>query len=250
MNASDSSGEPTTWVAGADGFRDGWFVVLLRPADGTVRRRRIPSMQAMTELPEAPVFIGIDMVIGLPDRAERGGRRCDRAARSLLGHPRSSSVFSPPAHAALGAETYDEARRLHTGTADDPPGITIQAFHLLPKMREVADAVPPAEQDRIREVHPELAFYEMNGESPVNESKHDEAGRTIRQQLLVRHGFPDVGDALREHAKGAVGVDDVLDAHAVCWSARRMLEGTARRVPEPLTDADVNSRGRRMEIWW
>jgi len=236
------------WVAGLDGFRSGWFAVFYRPADGTCRQRIVPTLEAALDAPEAPGFVGVDMVIGLPDRAASGGRACDRAARALLGYPRSSSVFSPPAYAALDAETYQEARALHTGTADDAPGITIQAFHLLPKMREVAAVVTPERQQRVREVHPELAFYEMNGGTSVEASKHDEDGRRIRRQLLSDRLFPDIGDAIERYAGGDVRVDDVLDAHAVCWSAARMMSGTARRVPKD--DPPVNGRGLRMEIWW
>ncbi|HHP7238691.1 DUF429 domain-containing protein, partial [Longibacter sp.] len=157
--------DTSDWVAGLDGFRSGWFAVFYRPADGACRRRVVSTIESALAAPEAPGFVGIDMVIGLPDRAASGGRACDRAARGLLGYPRSSSVFSPPARAALAAESYDEARALHTGTAHDAPGITIQAFHLFPKMREVASVVTPERQQRVREVHPELAFYEMNGET-------------------------------------------------------------------------------------
>ncbi|PEN12299.1 hypothetical protein CRI94_14810 [Longibacter salinarum] len=237
----------TRWVAGLDGFRSGWFAVFFRPSDGQVQRRRVDSVEDVLDAPEAPVFIGVDMVIGLPDRAARGGRSCDREARSILGYPRSSSVFSPPAYAALSADSFDEARRLHTATADDAPGITIQAFHLLPKMRELSRIVTPGRQDRVREVHPELSFYEMNGRTSVNESKHDDSGQNIRRRLLAENGFPDIDDALAQYATGEVGADDVLDAHAVCWSAARMANETASRIPEaPAT----NERGLRMEIWW
>jgi len=235
------------WVAGADGFNGGWFVVLRRPADGAIRRCRVASLDELLDVSEAPVYVGIDMVVGLPDRAERGGRTCDQMARSLLGHPRSSSVFSPPAHAALSAETYDEARTLHTGTAENAPGITIQAFHLLPKMREVDRVVTPERQKRIREVHPELAFYAMNGDAPVAASKHKPDGREIRVDLLTAHGFADMDAVVDKHRGQGVGVDDILDAHAVCWSAGRMLEGEAQRLPAE--DVPVNGRGRRMEIW-
>ena len=245
LNGGDEPGG--RWVAGADGFNGGWFVVLKRPSDGEIRRRRVSSLAELVDAPEAPLYIGIDMVVGLPDRAERGGRTCDQMARSLLGYPRSSSVFSPPAYAALNAETYDEARTLHTGTADDAPGITIQAFHLLPKMREVDRLVTPERQDQIREVHPELAFYAMNGDMSVDASKHKPDGRQIRIDLLAAHGFADMDAVLDRHTGRGVGVDDVLDAHAACWSAERMLNGHAERLPPE--DVPVNGRGRRMTIW-
>lgn len=245
--SEDAVRMPDVWVAGADGYRDGWYVVLHQPRTGTVVRRQVATFAELLDAPEAPEYIGIDMVIGLPDEARSGGRACDRMARTLLGHPRSSSVFSPPAQAALPATTYDEARALHTGTADDAPGITIQAFHLFPKLREIDAAITPGRQDRVREVHPELSFYAMNGDEAVHESKHEPEGRQIRARLLAERGFADLDRTLQKDAGRGVKADDILDAHAVCWSARRMLVDRAKRLPdEPVP---VNDRGLRMEIW-
>ena len=241
--------ETTAWVAGADGFRDGWVVVLHRPATDTTRCRTVDGVDALLDLPEAPAMLGVDMVIGLPDRAEPGGRACDRAARQLLGHPRGASVFSPPAHAVLGTETYDEAQRRNRASGPDAPGLTKQAFYLLPKMRALTEHVTPARQERVREVHPELAFFAMNGDAPVAHSKHTEDGRAARIELLDAHGFSAIESALSALPSGPLGTDDVLDAHAACWTARRIYEGTAERCPSRDEPAPRNNRGLRMEIW-
>jgi predicted RNase H-like nuclease len=238
-----------TWVAGADGYRDGWMVVLYRPATGTVRRRTVDTTEALLALPEAPVVLGIDMVIGLPDRAVSGGRPCDRAARQLLGHPYGASVFSPPAHDALSADTYEEAQRRNRASGPDAPGLSKQTFHLFPKMRALAARMTPSRQAHVREVHPELAFYAMSGDAPVANSKHTEAGRATRTDLLSGHGFPDLDSALRTLPSAPLGADDVLDAHAACWTACRIHEGTAERCPPQNESAPRNDRGLRMEIW-
>ncbi|PSQ96197.1 MAG: DUF429 domain-containing protein, partial [Bacteroidetes bacterium SW_7_64_58] len=180
------------WVGGVDGFRDGWVVVLHQPTTDTTRCCTVDGVDALFDLTEAPAVLGVDMVIGLPDRAEPGGRACDRAARQLLGHPRGASVFSPPARAALGAETYEEALRRTRASGPDAPGLSKQTYYLLPKMRALAEHMTPTRQERVREVHPELAFYAMNGDAPVADSKHTEAGRNARIELLADHGFSDV----------------------------------------------------------
>lgn len=247
-----SSPAPDTtpaWVAGADGYRDGWAVVLHQPATGAIRRRTVEDVDALLALPEAPAVLGIDMVIGLPDRAEPGGRSCDRAARQVLGHPRGTSVFSPPAYPALQADTYDEAQRRNRATGPDAPGLTKQAFYLMPKMRALADRMTPARQARVREVHPELAFYAMNDDTPVEASKHAAAGRAARMDLLAAHGVPDIEATVSERSGGALGADDLLDAHAACWTARRIYERTAERCPPRDEPAPRNDRGLRMEIW-
>jgi predicted RNase H-like nuclease len=152
----------------------------------------VDGVDALLTLPEAPAVLGVDMVVGLPDQAAPGGRRCDRAARQLLGRPRSASVFSPPAYGALSAETYDEAVRRNRASGPDAPGLSKQTFHLFPKMRALAAHMTAARQDRVREVHPELAFYALRGGAPMAESKHTEAGRDARAALLAAHGFPNV----------------------------------------------------------
>jgi predicted RNase H-like nuclease len=237
------------WVAGADGYRDGWVVALWRPASGAVRRRTVEGVDALLALPEAPAVLGVDLPIGCPDAAAPGGRACDRQARRLLGHPRGASVFSPPAHDALQATTYEEALRRNRASAPDAPGLSKQAFHLVPKLRALTARMTPERQARVREVHPELAFYAMNGDAPVADSKHTEAGRAARLTLLAAHGVPDVAAAVEAMAAGPVGADDVLDAHAACWTARRVHEGTAERCPPTDEAAPRTARGLRMEIW-
>ena len=237
------------WIAGADGYRDGWVVVLWRPAADTIRRRVVEDVDALLALPEAPAVLGVDLPIGCPDAAVPGGRACDRQARQLLGHPRGASVFSPPAHDALQADTYEEALRRNRASGPDAPGLSKQAFHLVPKLRALHARMTPERQDRVREVHPELAFYAMNGDAPVTDSKHTEAGRSARLALLSANGMPDVTAAVEAMAAGPVGADDVLDAHAACWTARRVHEGTAKRCPPTDEAAPRTARGLRMEIW-
>ena len=237
------------WIGGADGCGDGWLVVLWHPASGTLRRRVVAHGDALFDLPEAPAVLGVDMVIGCPDHAEPGGRRCDREARQLLGHPRGASVFSPPAYDALRADTYEDAQRRNRTSGPDAPGLSKQTFYLIPKMRSLAKRMTPALQQRVREVHPELAFYAMNGDAAVDASKHRDEGRAARADLLEAHGFPNVRAAIDALTGSGVGADDVIDAHAACWTARRIRDGTAERCPPRAESAPCNDRGLRMEIW-
>jgi predicted RNase H-like nuclease len=235
------------WVGGADGYREGWAVALWQPATGTWRWRVIEDTAALFDLPEAPAQLALDMIVGLPDCAEPGGRSCDRAARRVLGHPRSSSVFSPPAYAALQAESYEEAQRINRASGPDAPGISIQAFNLFPKLRAVAEEMTPERQHHVREAHPELAFYAMNDGAPLPESKHSPEGQEQRLELLETNGCPPIRAIVERHASAQMQAHDVLDAHAVCWTARRIHTGEAERVPEP--PVPRNQRGLHMEIW-
>ncbi len=70
------------------------------------------------------------------------------------------------------------------------------------------------------------------------------AGQALRRDLLRRAGFP--LDLATQHIPAAdVGTDDLIDACACAWSARRILEGRSLRFP---ADPPRDARGLRMEI--
>ncbi len=238
----------SSWVAGADACKAGWVIVLRHVHTGATRLRIVPDVEALMQMSESPALCGIDMVIGLPKAARSGGRACDRAARALLGWPRSSSVFSPPCRAALQADTYAAAQRRNRASHSDQVGLTKQAFHLFPKIKALDRAMSPQLQQYIREVHPECSFYALNGGAALADSKHTDVGKQHRIQLLQDAGFHDLDAALHAHPRGDASVDDILDAHAVCWTAQRIHDGTAQQLPN--TDAvPTDERGLRMEIW-
>jgi predicted RNase H-like nuclease len=216
-----------TSVAGVDGCRAGWVVV--HDGDAAVHSHFTAVLEA---LPDDAV-VAVDMPIGLPGRHVPGGRAVDRAARSQLG-PKRSSVFSPPPRCVLGARTLAEARR-RGGR------LTLQTLNLLPRIEDVDRVMTVELQRRVFEVHPELSFAVMNGEQPVLAPKRSGAGSRIRRALLTRAG-------VRAPARPTgAALDDLLDACALSWSARRIAEGTARRIPDAPTR---DERGLRMELWW
>lgn len=237
------------WLAGVDGCRGGWFVVLLRVATATqkVRALRFELCAQFSEVlalrPE-PLRVAIDIPIGLLDHPAQGGRECDRAARRILGRGRQSSVFSPPARRALRAKSYREAMRLNRR------GISRQAFGILAKIREVDHALCPRLQRKFLEVHPELAFVELAG-TPMQHNKKTRAGRLERQRVLQHYyGCHYIGpDALRVRVgRARVATHDILDAYALAHSAARIAAGHGVRLPggDPPRDAT----GLRMEIWY
>jgi predicted RNase H-like nuclease len=213
-------------VAGVDGCTGGWVVVT--EDDAFVR----PDFAAVLAALPLDAVVAVDMPIGLLTEYAPGGRDADRAARRAL-TARRSSVFSAPARPALDARTLAEAR------AHGCP-MTIQSLNILAKVRDVDGVMTPALQARVHEVHPELCFQTMNGDNPMA-TKKLRAGRVQRRQLLRQAdiGVPDRVPGTAE--------DDVLDAGAALWSARRIAKGTARRVPDP---PPVDARGLRMEICW
>ena len=237
--SGDRRSTSTALVAGVDGCRVGW-IVAVTAAEGPAP---ILSIEVVSHI--GAVFdrvrsgelaaVGIDMPIGLP---EAGSRACDTLTRARLG-PRRSSVFPTPPRALLGSADHAEA--LRRSRAIDGRGISIQAFNLLPKIAEVDAAIDPELTTAVVEAHPESAFAELAG-APLASTKRTADGRAVRLALL-REPFPDSGDVLTTRARGAAA-DDVLDAAAAAWSARRWAAGTAL----VLGDGSLDRRGLPMRV--
>ena len=160
------------WLAGVDGCPTGWVVAFVRPAGGEARVRVVSHFTGVLAAPEAPAVVAVDIPTGLPERTGPGGRAAETAVRPLLG-ARQSSVFSVPSRAALAASDYGEACRIALATSQPPRKVSKQLFMLAPKIREVdaclrGDAAAAA---RAFEVHPELAFWRLNGERALAEPK-------------------------------------------------------------------------------
>ncbi len=209
-------------VLGVDACKSGWVAIRLGPSVTAHFAKTIDA------LPTDVSVIAIDIPIGLPDR---GRRTADVAARDLLG-PRRSSIFLTPVRAALAEETHARASAVNRDLAGE--GMSIQAFGLFPKIREV-DTWRPTTPCRVVEAHPELSFREMAG-TPLLDSKKTWAGLEHRRGLLAEQGIhlpADLGEAGRQAAP-----DDILDAAAVAWTAARVVAGRAKPLPTPPDDYD------------
>jgi predicted RNase H-like nuclease len=226
---------------GVDGCSSGWFAVTYDPDEGLDYTLRPDFAAVVDAVPSADRLL-VDMPIGLPE----GGRRaCDEAARERLGS-RASTVFFAPCRAVLDAPDHEAASALNRDRTGY--GLSIQAWHLVPRIREVdatlrsSRATPP-----VVEAHPELCFAAL-GDGPVSVSKATAAGRTERLDRL-RAVLPDV-DATYEAWLDAtlrkdVARDDVLDALVLAVSAA----GPLARVPAvPDEQVPRDGVGLPMEI--
>ena len=239
------------WLAGVDGCAAGWIVALVRPARGEVRilPLPLPHFRDVLAVPEAPAIIAVDIPIGLPARSGKGGRDADNAVRPLLG-ARQSAVFSIPSRRAVYAEVgpfdddsaryaaHQRACGVAWATSDPPRGISIQAFGMFEKIREVDTLLrsDPSLVARIFETHPEVAFWRLNGERSLEEPKKVknrpfEPGLAVRRRLLLAAGIP--AQILDVAPPRGAGPDDLLDALACGTTALRLNEGTACSFPHP-----------------
>ncbi len=225
---------PADVIAGVDGCPGGWYLVQARLEGGAVEGRVCRSFAELLQTLPPSALIAVDMPIGLLDA---GARACDVQARALLGR-RGSSVFPAPLRGVLGAATHVEASA--RARALDGRGMSIQAYNILRKVEEVdaalcADARAAA---RTFEVHPEVSFAQLNGGPALLQGKKSADGHAQRRALLEVQFPGQLDPLLGAHPRRQVQADDVLDALACLWSARRLARGQALCLPaQPPRDA-------------
>jgi predicted RNase H-like nuclease len=227
--------EPGLTVTGVDGCAAGWIAVTLRFTAGPAAASGpsgpsavVTAAATLDRLPLAGVT-GIDMPLGL---LSAGWRDADRLARRALGR-RGVTVFAIPRRPVWECATHAEANRVCRALTGQ--GFSIQAWGLRRKIAEADEFRRRAARSpsgvQLYEVHPELSFTAMGG-APVPYSKHTQAGLAVRRELLAA-----VGITLPPRVAGAAQ-DDLLDAAAVAWSARRIAAGQAAVLTSPAQRSD------------
>lgn len=236
-------------LVGVDGAKGGWIAVM-RDLDGGLSPEVFvfPAFSDIIVASGDAAIIAVDMPIGLPDRAGSGGRGPERCVRPLLGE-RQSSVFSVPSRAAVYCDDYREACRVALETSDPPRKVSKQAYYLFPKIREIDSLMSVELEARVFEVHPEVAFWRLNGEAPMPlpkkvKNRADGPGLDQRRDLLLSHGFS--REFLDRKPPRGAARDDLLDACVNAIIAGRIAEGLAKPFP---ADYRRDGNGLRMAIW-
>jgi predicted RNase H-like nuclease len=239
---------PSGTVVGVDGCPGGWIAVWRH--DGSEPSVQVfPTFAALIATFSDDAIVAVDMPIGLPDFSRRGGRGPEALVRPLLGQ-RQSSVFSIPSRAAIYAETapfatveerhaaHRRASEVAMHTSDPPRGVSIQAFGIFPKIREI-DTIMRERLDlreRVIESHPEVAFTQINGGQPMLLPKKIKGtvspdGMEERKALLCRHGYDRA--FLDRKPSGRAKPDDFLDAACMMLVADRIRRGEVVSFPDP-----------------
>jgi predicted RNase H-like nuclease len=185
--------------------------------------------EALNRLPSSAI-LAIDIPIGLP---QSGDRSCCKQGRKIL-QARRSSVFPVPVRACINAGTSDEAKSLHY--LADGRKISAQAWAILPKIREV-DILLCSDhslRSRIFEIHPEVTFCRWHGQ-PMQYRKKAARGYEEREALIDAE-WPGERTRLRGKIGGQAGRDDLNDAFAALWTARRIADRTAAFLSSPDRD--------------
>jgi predicted RNase H-like nuclease len=251
---------PYELIAGVEPCPGGWVIVSGRLI-GTTLTLQEPEVMAqfVDVLDYKPAFtvIAVHAPVGLIEKPQPGGRTCEREARRVLGHPRGGAIVSSPSRLALGEPPSGASgsvrvpRRTVEGEEGEPliehtpdaEALNPIARRLLPKIREVAEELQPYWQRTVYEVHPELSFFQINGDRPVRYAKHTAAGRDERLQLLENR-LPYLATVMNTPIVGASAYH-LLDATADLWTARRIMARAVARLPR---DPEWDEQGLRMEI--
>ena len=172
----------------------------------------------------------VDMPMGLP--ADSVIRAADEQAwvRLKASSATTSSVFRTPPRSTLMARDKIEFQELHrkaTGTGAGYP-----VWPILKLIRDVDSVLrgEPLLQSRIFEFHPEITWLSLS--ESVLHSKSSASGALQRLDVLnCRYPVwrPGEASSLRNRK---VGLDDALDANAGLFVAQRIVDGSARTLPQ------------------
>jgi predicted RNase H-like nuclease len=223
-------------VIGIDGAKRGWVAVELDATDGQFVSAFLSAhfAEVLERYPGVAV-VAVDIPIGLP---AEGSRAADVEARRVLARG-ASALFLMPPRRVLEAATFAEA--IEACREMGRPGISQQAYALRSR---VFDVEPLAQSDeRIYEVHSEVSFWAMNGERHLGGNKKSWNGLNQRVELLAAQSIQ-LSRTL--DLAGQVAPDDLIDAAAAAWSARRIATGVARRLPA----SSLQHPSRAPAIWY
>lgn len=233
------------WL-GLDGARGGWAAAALTPqGDGELQLVETIE-EALLRWPGVQGVL-VDMPVGLP--GAQPVRRCDRIARKLLPGRRSSSVFSPPCRRALAAADHAQANRINREVTGR--GLSVQAWHLAPRIREVDELLrrTPRLQRLILESHPELVFHclahRIGPTADPLPPKRTREGMESRRRILA--GLLPSSERLLddvETPRRSAAADDWIDA-LVLAVVLRGDDGAPDLLPDP---PETDAMGLRMAM--
>ncbi|MFT4114856.1 MAG: DUF429 domain-containing protein [Silvibacterium sp.] len=237
------------YVLGVDGCRTGWIAAALSLDARSLSFAVFPDFTTLLAHHASAQAIAVDMPIGL--REDFAPRACDREARRLLG-PRGSSIFPAPDRSLLtfcnldGDKQKQYVRACEHSFNRCGKKISLQTFHLLPRIVELDVLLTPQLQRRVIEAHPELSFLTASG-TQLAHAKRTAEGYAERRAILERL-FPHIAIPERNTVTGTyrgAQPDDLLDAVIAAWSALRWHRGEAQLLP---SETERDPRGLRMQI--
>ena len=224
-------------IAGIDGCKSGWLIV---EANSDLSKPELHFAPYWHDVRLSAKIIAVDMPIGV---SQRGVRQCEVEARKLLSRY-ASRVFKTLPRGALRFAQNDWNAANQWSKSQGFGGLSKQIWNIRPKIKEIDRAIAPADQARVYEAHPELAFARLNGGKALD-SKHTPQGLSVRKRMLTQAGFTNLDKWLQDLRGKGAKADDLFDACALVLTARNILQKRANHLPQV---AERDGRGLRMSI--
>lgn len=238
---------------GVDGCSDGWIGVWYDES-GYAGARLYEDIDGLwRDHGDSAASVLIDVPVGLRE-ASSAKRACDDAARQVLSPNRHSSVFPVPVRDAVHADSYETAKATQERLTDGSLGR--QSWNIADKIAELDTFLretAPRAVGTVREAHPEVCLWALNGQSAAEYSKTGQPAAAFWERIDMLEPFDDDVLSHVRHAgtelDGAVGNDDIVDAFALALSARPET-GELRNLPAEASVADppADEEGLPMEM--
>ena len=231
---------------GVDGCKAGWFAVSL-DKDENWQTDLFISAAELWENNKTASLILIDIPIGLIEKGQ-SDRKCDKAARQMLGPGRSASIFTPPCREALSSNSYVEACAINQQMTGKQ--ISIQTWFIMPKIYEVDNFIRNCKEalSIFKETHPEICFSALAGGS-MKYNKNSKIGFQERRDVLIKR-FPQtdhvIDYSLKHYQRKYVKKDDILDALVNAVTAK-IGNHFLLSLPK---NFDYDFKGIPMAIWY
>lgn len=234
-------------ILGVDGCRAGWFAVAEEESEKYIFNL-YHDFKTLWHKNEDIELILVDIPIGLKESGPEG-RECDRKARSIL-HKRKSSVFPTPCRQALRASNWQEANKINKEVCGK--GLSKQSWGITKKIKEVEELLKcqPKAAPVIKESHPEILFWALNGEQEMRFNKKKSGGYQERMEVLTSW-LPESKEiaeqAQTKYLRKEVAKDDIIDALVLFLSAR-LIQSENFEIQKIPDEVKKDPRDLRMEI--
>lgn len=150
-------------------------------------------------------------------------------------------MFPVPVRAAVHEESYEDAKKIQEKRTDGSLGV--QSYGIADKIAELDLFLRETKPDAVgtlREAHPEVCFWALNGESATEYSKTGQPAAAFWERIEILEAIDDAAiNDVREASTdldAKVGNDDIIDAFALALTASPKTESLRTLPDEPPTD--------------
>lgn len=229
-------------TAGIDACKSGWLMV--KHSEEGYTFGVYSDIQSLAIEHADIQRVLIDIPVGLS--AGLFKRTIDARLKKELG-VRHSTVFMSPCREAVYANDYASAKAINKGI--EGKSISIQAFHISSKIREVDTFITSGRHSiQIVESHPEFCFKHLNNKNILLSNKKSNEGERERLNILSKYDseLMNIYQKIRQATtRKTVANDDIIDA--LCLALTNQLAGKTGL--QMLTDDNrIDERGVRVGI--